>query len=144
MMVPVRILESHACIVEITRIYQGNDSQFVRGRFLQRLCLRVHYPDRVMRSQTNRENRFAALRARYDSAFAVLCHATRELDRCKNEGATEQQLRDLRRAVELSQRAYTHARNELATCLLDRLGLRIAGFYWGFEYYRERQERIAC
>jgi|SRR5579884_4011891 len=97
-----------------------------------------------MRYQTDGENGFDTLRARYDAAFAMWCRARQQLERGQAEGSAEQQVRELRLRVDQCHRAYLKARDELATCLLDRMGRRIAGFYWGFECYAEQRERIAC
>ena len=67
-----------------------------------------------------RNNRYASLRASYDMAFAVFCHARRELDTRCEDNVMENVVLRLQKDFEASQAVYRGARNRLAMCLLER------------------------
>src|SRR5438552_7266088 len=71
--------------------------------------------------ETVRDNRFTSLRATYDAAFAMLCHARKQLDLSGSEGMVEEDVRSLQRNLDVSQSAFTRARNDLAMYLLERV-----------------------
>lgn len=68
-----------------------------------------------------RNNRFASLRSTYDLAFAVLCHARKELEARCADNVMEEVIIRLQKNVDLSQIAVTRARNDLTMYLLERL-----------------------
>ena len=72
-----------------------------------------------MPQQTVRNNRFVSLRASYDAAFAMLCHAKRELDvRCE-DNVMEDVVLCLQRNLDMSKTVYTRTRNDLAMYLME-------------------------
>ena len=74
-----------------------------------------------MPTPTDRNDRFTALRAAYDTAFAMLCHARRELDARSEDNVMVDEFRRLQAKVEVCEATLTRARNDLAMYLLDRL-----------------------
>jgi|ERR1051326_907067 hypothetical protein len=74
-----------------------------------------------MPRETTGGNKYALLRATYDVAFAGLCRARRDYEA---GGAAADEMRRLKRNLDVWQTVYTRARNDLAMSVLDGCGAR--------------------